>query len=206
MIRCFSVGQMSANCFIVSDDRSGEAVVIDPGDDGIFLAEKLVSLNLHPKLIIATHGHFDHIMAATDLQLTFNIPFVMHKQDEFLVGKMQESARYFLGITPPPPPVVSKTLSHGDPIEVGTLIFLVVHTPGHTPGSICLAIRDQEVLFTGDTVFAGGGVGRSDFSYSDPDRLAGSIRTILSYPDATRLYPGHGDDTDIRTERKLHGI
>ena len=186
------VGQMATNCYIA------DGIIIDPGDD----AEYIIShLKTDPTMIVATHGHFDHIMAACALQLAYNIPFVMHKEDAFLLDNMRSSAKHFLGLsTVDPPPKISKFIQDGEKIAGLT----VVHTPGHTPGSISLA--GDGVIFSGDTIFAGGAVGRTDFSYSEPVKLSESVRIILRRPAKTRLLSGHGEETTVENERSFHTI
>lgn len=181
------VGQMAANCYIVG------SVIIDPGDD----AEYIMShCRENPTLIIATHGHFDHIMAAFAIQKTYNIPVYLHHNDEFLVKRMNESAKHFLGITTDPPPDITPVTR----VSYGGL--KVVHTPGHTPGSICLVSKGM--IFTGDTIFAGGGVGRTEHGYSSPEDLRTSITAILKYSAGTVMYPGHGEPSTVGKERAFH--
>lgn len=176
-IETLVVGQMATNCYIV------DGIIIDPGDD----AEYIMShCKTKPTMIVATHGHFDHIMAAYALQLAYNIPFYIHKKDIFLLARMQSSAKHFLGlkdIDPPPYPSEMKDIMY-------------IHTPGHTPGSICLYFPKNNILFSGDTIFAGGAVGRTDHEYSDKAALSRSIQTILSLPPETKLFPGHGEAND----------
>ena len=131
-------------------------------------------------MIMATHGHFDHILAAYALQLAYNIPFYMHEADAFLLKTMQSSAKHFLHIDVDPPPKLS---------EIHDLPF--IHTPGHTPGSICLYFKKEGVIFTGDTL-----LGRTDFAYSDKIAHARSVSTIFSLPPETKVYPGHGEVGD----------
>ncbi len=167
------VGQMRTNCYIA------DGVIIDPGDD----AEYIMAHVQNPRMIIATHGHFDHVMAAYALQLAYNIPFYMHPDDFFLLRHMQSSAKHFLGLkTVDPPP---------QPTAIPRSIRFI-HTPGHTPGSICLPLGNS--LVVGDTVFAGGAVGRTDFSYSDPIKLSDSLKKIRSHPKGTRILSGHGEE------------
>lgn len=170
------VGQMATNCYIVGD------IIIDPGDDAEYIMSRL---DAKPRMIVATHGHFDHIMAAFALQRAYNIPFYIHKDDEFLLKNMRSSAKHFLGLPDVDPPPV--------PSRLQGISF--IHTPGHTPGSICLKFGDE--LFVGDTLFAGGGIGRTDFSYSNKKDLEKSIHTILSFPKETKLFPGHGESFTI---------
>lgn len=181
------VGQMAANCYIVGN------VIIDPGDD----AEYIIShLPTSPEFIILTHGHFDHIMAAFAIQKTYNIPVYLHANDIFLVKRMRESAKHFLGITTDPPPETTPITRS----EYGGLTIL--HTPGHTPGSICLV--GEGMIFTGDTIFADGAVGRTDHDYSSPGDLRLSMTNILKLPANTVMYPGHGEPTTVGKERLYH--
>jgi hydroxyacylglutathione hydrolase len=186
-IETLVVGQMATNCYLVN------GIIIDPGDD----AEYIIShCKTKPVTIVATHGHFDHILAAYALQLAYNIPFIMHEADAFLLQTMQSSAKHFLHITTDPPPKITKYIEGGDTIGD----FTVMHTPGHTPGSICLYSKKENVLFSGDTIFAGGAVGRTDHTYSDPLALSQSIQKILSLPPETKILSGHGDSTTIEKE------
>lgn len=174
------VGQMQTNCYIVDD------MIVDPGDD----AEYIIShLTQKPSMIVATHGHFDHIMAARALQLAYNIPFYMHPDDNFLLSCMRSSAQHFLGLKEIDPPPVATPIQN----------VQFFHTPGHTPGSICLKFGD--VLIVGDTIFADGGVGRTDHSYSSPEKLKESLAHILSLPPKTRILPGHGIETTVGKEK-----
>jgi len=171
-IRTLVVGQMQTNCYIAGD------MIIDPGDDPEYIMAHLAQ---KPSMIIATHGHFDHIMAAFALQLAYNIPFYIHADDIFLLSRMQDTAKHFLGIPyvdPPPTP---------SPIPIP-----FIHAPGHTPGSISLQF--DNALIVGDTVFADGRVGRTDHVYSKPLELSASIEKITSYPRGTRILAGHGEE------------
>lgn len=177
------VGQMQTNCYITG------GMIIDPGDDAEYIMDHVRET---PTMIIATHGHFDHIMAAYALQIAYNIPFYIHEKDIFLLATMQSSAKHFLKIPVVDPPP--------KPTPISNIPF--IHTPGHTPGSICLPIGDA--LIVGDTIFEGGAVGRTDHSYSDPLALSASIKKILSYAPETRLLPGHGEETTVQLEKSFH--
>lgn len=193
-IETLVVGQMATNCYLVDN------IIIDPGDDAEYIMSHLTT---KPTMIVATHGHFDHIMAAYALQLTYNIPFIIHKADEFLVKNMQSSAKYFLKLsTVDPPPKINKFLRDKENVAV----FTVMHTPGHTPGSICLYSKKNNVLFSGDTLFAGGAVGRTDHEYSDRAALSRAIKTILSLPPETMLLSGHGEVSSVKRERLYHTV
>lgn len=182
---------MQTNCYIVVDEKTRDAIVIDPGDDADYVITTLHDLEACPTAIVATHGHFDHILSAFELQIGYNIPFLVHQDDVFLVAKMRESAKFFLHLSVlDPPPAVSRALVDGDTVSVGVTEFTILHTPGHTPGSICLFTSTFALV--GDTLFADGVVGRTDFSYSDKQKLQESLGKILEFSDDTLLYPGHG--------------
>lgn len=203
-IETLVVGQMQSNCYFISDPESFECLIIDPGDDGDYIVRKIQENNLKPKMILATHGHFDHIMSATEVKLAFNLKFKIHKDDEFLVKNMTDSAGHFLGITTDPPPDIDSHLKDGDKITVGKFKLKVLETPGHTPGSICFYCLEENLLITGDTLFADGGVGRTDFSYSNHDELVKSLTKIFSLPGKTQIYPGHGPTSTLSKESRNH--
>ncbi len=192
MVKTLVVGQMQANCYIMADLKTKNTCIIDPGDDADYIIRILSDNKLVPTKVIATHGHFDHIMAATELKLAYNIPFLISKNDAFLVRNMQKSARHFLGIMPDLAPQIDKYISEKDTIIIGSHSLSILETPGHTPGSICLYLKKENTLFTGDTIFSGGGVGRTDFSYSSTKKLYKSINKLLLLPQETVFYPGHG--------------
>ena len=220
-IETLVVGQLETNCYLVWDPESLEAIIIDPGDAGDYIGEKILSLNLKPKLIVATHGHFDHILAVTELKLAFNISFLIHPKDEFLVRRVQRSAKFFVGIQTDLVPKIDQYLKKEEEIKFGREKLKVMETAGHTPGSVCLtsystsqdaipacAGRRQpprfcrSVLFSGDTLFAGG-VGRTDFGYSSQKDLTESLEKIFTLPEETIVYPGHGELTTIGEEKRV---
>lgn len=201
-ILSFKLGQLQTNSYIVADEESREAIVIDPADSGEFLTQKISENEYNPKAIVATHGHFDHILAATYLRLTLKIPFLVNKRDVFLVERMQESAKHFTGADPGPNPTVDQYLEDGQKIELGNLSVVVISTPGHTPGSVSLFA--ENACFVGDLIFPGGGVGRIDFSYSSRENLEESVNKILSLPADTILYPGHGEAGIVEDERRAN--
>lgn len=218
------VGQLATNCYLVSDKKN-EAIIIDPGDDGDYIIQRILDLKLSPKLIIATHGHFDHVLAAFELRLAFNIPFLIHKADLFLLKQARQSARHFLKIEIDPVALPDKFVKDGDLLKFSGEQLGVISTPGHTPGSISLyyfrhaeeisvsannyqipkQVWDEtktNVVFTGDTLFAEG-VGRTDFSYSSKKDLEKSIKKLSRLPGETIAYPGHGEETTIGEARKF---
>jgi hydroxyacylglutathione hydrolase len=199
------VGIMKANCYLLVDKTTRDCLIIDPGDDGQYCIETITKLGVTPQAIIATHGHFDHIMAACEVQISFSIPFFIHPSDRFLVERMQETANHFLGSPVLDlPPQINGELVIGDTLEFGKTNGKILALPGHTPGSVGFWFPEEKILFTGDTIFANGQVGRTDFSYGRPLDLARSVETILNLTEETILYPGHGESSSVADEKKIH--
>lgn len=196
-IQTIVTGQLQTNCYIVTCPDTNKCIIIDPGDGADVISEQILTQNLNPQLVVATHGHFDHILAAFELQTAFEIPFLMHKDDEFLLPRMRKSAKHWTGIDPQvPPPKVDKTIDESDTITFGNSELKILHTPGHTPGSICLYNEKEKVAFTGDTIF-NIGVGRTDFSYSNTQQLQNSIKNIKKQFKGFKIFPGHENDLTI---------
>jgi len=168
----------------------------DERDFGVSLTD-IQRNDLTPRLIIGTHGHFDHLMSVLELKLAFNIPFYLHKDDEFLLDRLDSTAMHFLQLDPGPPPDIDAYLKNKADIKVGDISLKVIHTPGHTPGSICLHEAKEKIIFVGDVIFKDGMEGRTDFSYSDKSKLKKSIRLILKLPKETTVFSGHGEETSV---------
>ena len=200
-----TVGQMQENCYIVHCLDTNECLIIDPGDDASYIAEKILSMQVKPIGIVATHGHFDHVLAACELQLVFTNPFMIHENDAFLLDRMSETAAHFLKYKiVEMKPTISKTIRGGDVLPIGNCSVQIIETSGHTPGSISLYDKKSAVIFVGDLIFAGGGVGRTDFSYCRPLDLHDSIQTVLQLPPHTTMYAGHGEKTTVENEIVYH--
>ncbi len=194
----YPLGELQANCYFLIQDK--DCVIIDPGDSADFILEEVSRNNLKVKAIIATHGHFDHVMAVGELQASFDAPFYISSKDQFLLDRVAETAKHFLGHTPIVIPIkASKDITAGK-FQISNFKFQIFHTPGHTPGSVCLYNKDEGVLFTGDTLFKDG-IGRYDFSYSNKKELLTSINQLIEVlPEETLVYPGHGDPTTLGEE------
>ncbi len=192
------VGQLQSNCYLVFDEKSNQATIIDPADDADYIIRILSDLDLKPTKIIATHGHYDHILAVTELKLAYNIPFLMHKKDKFLLSRMETSAFHFSKFKTDPAPKIDKYLKEGDRLKIGNYKLEILYTPGHTPGSISLYSNELGGVFAGDVIFAGGGVGRTDFKYANHNDLEESIKKLLKLPKDTIVYSGHGQETTIQ--------
>lgn len=194
------VGQLAANCYLVWDENTSHAVIIDPGDDADYIGRRINDFNLSPKLIIATHGHFDHVLAATELKLAFNIPFLIHQADLPLLKRTAASAKYFTGVPANPVPKVDQFIKDGDAVKFGLEKLTVLETPGHTPGGISLF--GHGLVFTGDTLFYQA-VGQTDHRYSSKETLLASLKNkLFKLPDETLVYPGHGQETTIGEEKQ----
>lgn len=198
------VGQLQTNCYLVWDEKTFKTVIIDPGDDGDYIIRRIQDFNLKPKLIIATHGHVDHVLAITELKLAFSIPFWMHKADVFLVKRTRASAKYWFGAEADRPPKVDQFIQEGDLIKFGKEKLKVLEIPGHSPGGV--AFLGRGVVFAGDTLFYQS-VGRTDFSYASEIELMNSIKNkLFRLLDETVVYPGHGEETTIEEEKKNFGL
>lgn len=186
------LGPLSSNCFLVFDNKSKDAVIVDPGDDADFLIQKIEDLRLNPKIVVATHGHFDHVGAIFELKLMYKIPFWANKKDSFLLNRSSETSKHFTKVATLKLPSADKDLKDGVKIVLGKTVLKVMETPGHTPGSICLI--GEGFAFVGDLLFADGSTGRCDFSYSDCEELEKSVKKILKLSKKTIIYPGHGPE------------
>lgn len=193
------VGPLQCNCYIVGDPETKDALVIDPGDqaEDILAAIKRHGLNL--KAAIATHAHFDHVLAAEAIREATGVPFFLHAGDMPILEAMQERGMRFLGIELPPPPEVDRHYTDGDEISAGSMKLEVIHTPGHSPGSVSLLAPD-EVLFSGDTLFAGS-IGRTDLPGGSHEQELNSITGRLFPLGDLPVLPGHGPPTSIEREK-----
>jgi hydroxyacylglutathione hydrolase len=199
----FPVGPLQCNCSIVADELSREAMVIDPGDDIAFVLERLAALRLTLKQILITHAHIDHVGGAAKLKRATGAMVLLNQNDIPMLAILDQQAAW-LGIKPAE--IVSLDGSADDLGWVGlpSLQAQVLHTPGHTPGSICLHLASERLLFSGDTLFAGT-IGRTDLPGGDSAAILRSLRErLLPLPDETRVIPGHGRATIIGEERETN--
>lgn len=192
------VGALETNCYLVSCEETKECAIVDPGADASKIFTFISRGDLKPVVILNTHGHVDHIGANKDMKEKYNIPLLIHSLDSPLLGKVQEmELSFFLQAKPSPP--ADSFLKDGEMIEIGKSSLQVLHTPGHSPGSVSF-IGDGFIL-SGDTLFCGG-VGRTDLPGGNWVELEDSLMNkILNMPDKTIVLPGHGPHTSVAQEK-----
>lgn len=196
------VGPFAANCYIVGSELTKEGVIIDPGDEARQILKKVKDLQLDIKVIVLTHGHIDHIGGVKEVKEATGAEVCVHTDDAKSISGQEGRLISMLvsGLSYPAPSSPDRLLNGGDSIDIGDLNFLVLHTPGHTPGGICLL--GNGVVFTGDTLFKYG-VGRTDLPGGSHSQLMNSLHTkLMVLPDETIVYPGHGPETTIGVERR----
>lgn len=198
LIKSIIVGPLEVNCFIIADDVSKRAVVIDPGDEPDRIMEIIKSNNFVIEYIICTHGHFDHVGAVSDLKKETGAKVLIHK-DELEIYSAAKDMAAFWGYDLDPLPDPDVLVKDGEDIKAGDLSFKVFHTPGHSPGGICL--YGEGIVITGDTLFAGS-VGRTDFYGGNIELLKKSFKRLMALPEDIRVLPGHGHETTIGREKK----
>jgi glyoxylase-like metal-dependent hydrolase (beta-lactamase superfamily II) len=201
IVRRLPVGPVATNCYVVGCPETHLAAVIDPGADAGQVLAQLRQRELTLALVLLTHAHFDHIGAVADLldAVEPRVPLGLHPGDLALLQADGGAALFGVRIRPCPPPDLE--LAAGQVLEVGTLRFHVLHTPGHTPGHVTFHEPGAQAAFDGDVLFQDG-IGRTDFPGSSTDELMRSIREqLLTLPDETTLFPGHGPRTTVGRER-----
>jgi len=196
-IHTLMVGQLQTNCYIL---KSGsEALIVDPGDEPERILRFIKTANVTPTHIVATHTHFDHVLGVDGVRKATKTPFMIHPDDLPMLQSMQSRVREFMGFEVPPPPKVDGYLKDGDLLRVGDETIRILHTPGHSPGSISLS-SDGYVL-TGDALF-NQSIGRTDLPGGDLKILIHSIRDrLFKLDDDTIVHPGHGPETTIGDEK-----
>lgn len=194
MVRSLVVGQLETNCYVVVEEEQKLAMVIDPGDEPDRILELAGGLDV--QYIVLTHAHFDHAGAVQEIREATGADIAVHAAEMPVYEGISDQAAFwgFLMEPLPPPDIV---LGEGDELLLGNTSFMVIHTPGHSPGGICL--YGEGIVFTGDTLFAGS-VGRTDFPGGSLKELKASFKRLMTLPPGTIVYPGHGPATTIEKE------
>jgi glyoxylase-like metal-dependent hydrolase (beta-lactamase superfamily II) len=202
ILECMPVGPLQCNCSIIGCPETGEAAVIDPGGDVDKIIEFAKSKNLTIKYLLHTHAHFDHIMGSRALKEKTGAKIYLNKGDEMLYENLQQQCKLF-GFKATDPLPVDHFLEQDEDVQIGKVKASVIHTPGHTPGSLCFCTQEKEsILFSGDTLFQRS-IGRTDLWGGSFDEIIKSIsQKLMVLDDSTRVIPGHGPDTDIWSEKK----
>lgn len=199
ILETFPVGPLQCNCTILGDETTHEALVVDPGDNIPQIVARLNAHGLTLKQIIVTHAHIDHVGGALRLKRITSAPILLNERDLPLL-KMMDMQAGWLGIAPPEVEPPDTSLEDGLTVGLANFPAEVIHTPGHTPGSICLHFAPQNLLLAGDTLFAGS-IGRTDLPGGDSAKILESIHDrLLVLPKETKVIPGHGPETSIAIE------
>lgn len=195
------VGPLQCNCSIIGDEASREALVIDPGDEIAEIVAILRKHNLGVKQIVITHAHIDHVGGAMKLRAATGAPILINENDYALL-KMLDVQAAWIGMEDPGKVEIAASLGESDKVQTGGLVANVLHTPGHTEGSICLYFPAEKTLIAGDTLFAGS-IGRTDLPGGSFEKIIRSIHgKLLALPEETTVVPGHGELTTIGNERE----
>jgi hydroxyacylglutathione hydrolase len=195
------VGPLQCNCSVIGDEGTREALVIDPGDDIDEILKIIRKHALTVKQIIITHAHIDHVGGAMKLRKVVGAPILLNQNDYALL-KMLDVQAAWIGMASPGNVEIDQSLADADKVKAGSLEAAVLHTPGHTEGSICLYFAPEKKLIAGDTLFAGS-IGRTDLPGGSMQKIINSLHErVLALPDETVVVPGHGPLTTIGEERE----
>ena len=196
------VGDVGTNCYLAMHRQTRELLIIDPGDRADLLIRQIRQMEGVPQAILLTHGHFDHILAAEELRSTFSIPAAAYETEKEMLadGKYNMSCEYGCPVEIVP----DLLLTQDQEITLASFRIRCIHTPGHTPGSCCYYLPEEEILFSGDTLFKGS-VGRTDFPGGSFSQIQDSLHRLLeTLPEDTVVYPGHEGMTTIRIEKETN--
>jgi len=201
ILETLPTGPLDVNCWIIGCEDTGECIVIDPGGDGPLILEKMNEMKLEAVMVINTHGHFDHIGGNAFLIENTSARLMMHKADElFLKDASEHALMWGMEFEESPAPEIH--LVDGDKLTIDSIVLKILHTPGHSPGSISILAENH--LFAGDLLFSGS-IGRTDLSGGDYAQLISSVREkVFVLPDDTIVHPGHGPDTSVGVEKRTN--
>lgn len=195
------VGPLQCNCSVIGDETTHDAIVIDPGDDIEDVLGLIQKHNLKVKQIVITHAHIDHVGGAMKLRVATGAPILLNENDQALL-KMLDVQAAWIGMKDPGKVEIDRSIGEGEKVQAGSLTADVIHTPGHTEGSVCLYFPTEKKLIAGDTLFAGS-IGRTDLPGGSMQKIIKSLHDkVLALPDETLVVPGHGPLTTIGEERE----
>ena len=187
-ISVFQLGALGTNCYIVIDDQTKACAIVDPGASGEAVADWLKQEDLQPKYVLLTHGHYDHVGGVAEIARKTGCDVYLRSEERTMPQEMTAGELYC-------------THSYGETVTAAGITFRVLHTPGHTPGSVCLIA--ENVIFSGDTLFAGSR-GRTDFPGGNEREITASLKKLAALPGDYQVLPGHGEDTTLERERKYN--
>ncbi len=199
IIEKLTVGPMGVNCYIVWDEKTAKAAIIDPGYTDPRVAQTIKDNNLKVEKIILTHGHIDHLLGLDEARSLTDAEVYIHEADASCLTSAAHSLSDMMGLHKTFAPA-EHTIKDGDVISVGGEYLTVIHTPGHTVGSVCLLTEKGDTLFSGDTLFQSS-IGRTDFPGGSYETIIKSLTRLMTLPDTTRVLTGHGEDTTIAYEK-----
>ena len=201
--KVLAVGPLQCNCSIVGDENTREAMVIDPGDDIAEILQIVQQHGLHVTQIVITHAHIDHVGGAMKLKQLTGAPILLNENDAALLKMLDVQAKW-IGMAPVGKVDIDQPIADADTVRTGNISATVMHTPGHTEGSVCLYFPAENMLIAGDTLFAGS-IGRTDLPGGSFDKIMRSLKQrVLALPDETTVVPGHGPITLIGEERETN--
>ena len=204
-IQMLSLGMFQSNCFIVSCGDTREGVVIDAGDEGEVILKAIDRLHINIKAILETHAHVDHVGALDEVKPALGVPVYMHKDELPMYGMLSKQASMF-GLEPPKTVSIDKMLEDGDEIQIGKLTAKVIHSPGHSPGSVCFYFANESPprIIVGDVLFKGS-IGRTDLPGGSYGTIMETLKNVfLPLPGETIVYSGHGPETTIEEEKRFN--
>lgn len=199
IFKVLPVGPMGANCYIIGCEETKKAAIVDPGGDTPKIIREVEALGLTPEAIVLTHGHIDHIFSVDEVRDETKAKVYIHEDDAEMLTDSKKNLSFFMG-QQVGFKAADETLADNEELAVGSLTLKIIHTPGHTPGGICIQVENY--LITGDTLFAGS-VGRSDFPGGSHEVLINSIKEkLLTLPENLKVYPGHGPSSTLAGEKR----
>lgn len=200
ILETLTVGPFQENCYVIGDEAAGEGALIDPGDEAARIALAVERTNLEIGWIIITHAHIDHVGAVAALVDEYACPVLMHAEAEPMLGQLPTQAM-MMGLRFGKVPAIDRHIEDDEVLQVGGLELKALYTPGHAPGHLAFYLESENLVLSGDALFAGG-VGRTDLFGGDMELLLRSIdERLMTLPDETRVLPGHGPETTIGNER-----